>query len=125
MSIALLTSMLPRDIQDMVFQQGRIGEALRYRDVRDKVMGIASNRSHELIPTPMDVSCLEEATAGSEAACGDRGGLEIDAIRGQCYNCQGWGHSAAECPSQPATGKGKSTGDFSKGGGKAIGKGGS
>ena len=36
--IAILTSMLPRDLQDLVFQQGKTGETLTYKTVRDKVM---------------------------------------------------------------------------------------
>ena len=126
LSIAILTRMLPRDIQDMVYQLGRAGEKLVYQDVRDKVMGIASNRSHELMPTPMDVGCMEGGRADGGAEWQGQNDQEIDAIRGQCYNCQGWGHAAHECPSKPVKGKGKAKGDSSKGSGKGVssGKGG-
>ena len=83
-SIAILTAMLPRDLQDLVFQQGRVGEALQYRAVRDKVMSIASHRAQMLMPTPMDVGCLDKSSEHWEETWGDAGSLEIDAIRGQC-----------------------------------------
>ena len=34
--VAIITGMIPRDLQDMVFQMGRAGESLKYRDVRER-----------------------------------------------------------------------------------------
>ena len=113
--IAILTSMLSRDLQDLVFQQGKTRETLTYKTVRDKVMSIASHRSQMATPSPMDIGCLGESNEEREEH-------EVDAIiRGNCHTCGGWGHYAAECPTR-VKGQGKAKGESAKGGGKSGGK---
>lgn len=117
-SIAILTSMIPRDLQDYVFQQGQLGKKLLYREVRDKIMSIASHRTQMVTPAPMDVGCLGEAEEweGEEQQ-------DIDAVtRGNCYACGGWGHLARDCATRAAKG-GKGGHKGGKSGGKAPGKG--
>ena len=124
LSIAIFAKMLPRDLQDLVFQSGKVGESLVYRDVRDRIMAVASNRAFELTtPVSMDVGCVDDERRDE----GDDEDAEIDAIAGKCYNCEGWGHAARECPSKPnqnTKGKGKNSSgsDLSRtGGGKGGG----
>ena len=44
----------------------------------------------------------------------------LNAFEGQCHNCNGFGHRAAECPSKGGKSKGKGKGDY-KGKGKGYG----
>ena len=115
MCIAILTTMIPRDLQDFVFQQGQAGETLRYKTVRDKVMSIASHRVQMVTPSPMDIGYLGEPHEEHEA-------YEVDAIvKGNCHTCGGWGQYARECPTR-VKGQGKPKGEPAKGGGKFGGK---
>ena len=54
--VAILTGMAPKDLQDMVFQLGRAGERLKYPEVRDKIMSVASHRSQMATPVLVDIS---------------------------------------------------------------------
>ena len=54
MQIATLTGMLPSDLQDKVFEMGNAGD-LKYRKVRDAIVGNMNNRARVLEPTPMDI----------------------------------------------------------------------
>ena len=51
--IAILTGMLPSDLQDSV-RNGNAGD-LKYHKVRDAIVGIMNNRARVLEPTPMDI----------------------------------------------------------------------
>ena len=124
LSIAILVKMLPRDLQDQAYQMGKVGQQLVYREVRDRIMGIASNRAFDMsTPTPMDVGCVDDKSDVMDE-------LEVDAINGECHNCRGWGHAARECPSKPGLNKGKGKGGNNSSGssvqkpsgGKASGK---
>ena len=126
--VAILTAMIPRDLQDMVFQLGHAGKELRYSAVRDKVMSIASHRSQMATPTPMDIGQVEEH---EEPYHWEE--FEVDAVgkTGACHRCGGRGHFARDCPTPPEgkgfKGKGKAKGEAakgsSKGGFKTAGKG--
>ena len=116
--VAILADMLPRDLQDIVFQSGKVGETLVYREVRDRIMAIASHRSYEMShPVPMDVGCVDDH--GPDDGTPEE--ADIDAISGECYNCGGWGHASRECPSKPGFQKGKGKGAKTTGG-KSAGK---
>ena len=112
----------------MVFQMGHAGESLKYRDVRDKVMSIASHRAQMAVPAPMDIG---QVGGRPECDLDYWEELEGDAVAKQllCHRCGGWGHFARDCPTQPEgkgfKGKGKGKNDAHKGwkGGKAASKG--
>ena len=42
--VVVLLSMLPKELQDIVFQMGKGEEELSYREVREKVVAVAGNR---------------------------------------------------------------------------------
>ena len=58
MKTAVLTSMCPQDIQDVVFQNMETGA--EYATIRDKVRNLVSNRIMSAsMPTPMDIGEME------------------------------------------------------------------
>ena len=126
--VAILTGMAPKDLQDMVFQMGRAGEQLKYLEVRDKIMSVASHRSQMATPTPMDIGWTGEydpewdGNPGSAASPESGAEAEVDAVvraNNFCYRCGGWGHFVRECGTPES--KGKSHGG-PKGAGKGAGK---
>ena len=128
--IAIITGMIPRDLQDMVFQMGHVGQSLKYKEVRDKVMSIASHRAQMTIPTPMDVGWVGEpgAEAGEEE-WDHNFEFDVDAVSRTpiCYRCGGSGHLARDCPTPEGKGpkgKGKTKGEAAKGWSKGWPKGG-
>ena len=130
--VAIITGMIPRDLQDMIFQMGRAGEDLKYKEVRDKVMSIASHRAQMATPTPMDSGWVGDWQCDHESGehehwthTGQQ--LEVDAVGRAviCHRCGGWGHMARECPTPDGKGpKGKGKGKSVDGGPSAWGKGG-
>ena len=57
MAAAIVTAMLPQQLQDMVYQaQGR--KPVIYAETRDKVLSVAGIRIQQVQPTPMDVSAV-------------------------------------------------------------------
>ena len=130
---AVFVAMLPKDLQDIAFQACPDGDQAGYRIVRDKIMAIAQNRAHDMSqPVPMDIGYMGNDLAPDDQEDGTQSQVEIDAIRGFCHNCNGWGHAAAECPSEPNAGKNKGKGagktnnskpEHGKNSGKGKGKG--
>ena len=45
MKVAVLIMMLPKDLQEMVYQMGNVGEDLRYQEVREKVIAVAGHKA--------------------------------------------------------------------------------
>ena len=121
---AVFVSMLPKDLQDIAFQACPEGDQTTYRVVRDKIMAIAQNRAHEMSqPVPMDIGYMGDDQGQPEPEEDGQQPVDIDAIRGYCHNCQGWGHAAAECPSEPNAAKNKPKGNGKSGGNTSNGKG--
>ena len=50
MQVAVLISMLPKELQDIAFQLSKDGEELDYKEVRGRVLGVAMNRVQERVP---------------------------------------------------------------------------
>jgi hypothetical protein len=126
--VALLTSMLPSDLQDYVFQwtDGK----QEFPEMKDRILSLAINRASMARPAPMEVDRVqaadwseghygEEQDWAEEWTEKDEADIEIGYVGESCRRCGGMGHYARECP----TPKGKGKGDGGKGGGKAKGKG--
>lgn len=125
--IALMTSFLPSDLQDLVFQWSDAKTS--FEELRDKVMSLAVNRAAMAKPTAMEVDrvqaeeCYEEYgwDYGEEDGWYEGEDVGISYVGEKCHRCGGTGHYARECGTPPLKGKGK--GEGGKGGGKAKGKG--
>ena len=64
LTTAIFTSMLPTDLQEMVFQsQG--SDEVKYAIIRDKVVAVASRRIQMSQPVPMDVGEIAEGQYGA------------------------------------------------------------
>ena len=129
MQVAVLISMLPKELQDIAFQLSKDGEELEYKEVRGRVLGVAMNRVQERVPQMgKSVYGVGEGWdwGGADAAGEDYGWgreAEVDALgKGNagvaCYRCGGKSHMAKEC-STPAGmvegGKGKGKDQLGKG----------
>ena len=77
---AVLVTMIPKELQDMVFQLSEVGKELNYQEVRNKVVSVAAMKSQSIIPRPAaDVDMMgwgEEHT--DNWGCGE--GLDVDAL---------------------------------------------
>jgi hypothetical protein len=122
--VALLTSMLPADMQDYVFQWS--DGKCKFPEMRDRIMSMAINRASMSKPVPMEVDkvsaeCWEEHYE-AEWANDEQEEVAIGYVGEACLRCGGAGHYVRECPTLKGKGKGKS--DYGKGEyGKSKGKG--
>ena len=113
--VALLSSILPTEFQDYVFQM----TDMSFSAVKDKVLSLAINRAAMSKPTPMEVDrvqahyCHEAAEweeyEGYDAEHWDEAGAEVEIgyVGESCRRCGGIGHYARECPTPDGKGKGK------------------
>ena len=53
--LAILIGMLPEDFQDMAMQNGSMMSVVKYENVRDHVISVATQKAAMSIPKPMDV----------------------------------------------------------------------
>ena len=106
MQIAILTKMLPSDLQDKVFEMVNAGD-LNYLKVRDAIVGIMKNRARVLEPTPMDIGQVGGPVRERESRGQLRLGWRRRTVHFRCLRCGGFGHFARECPTPVSKGKGK------------------
>jgi len=119
LKIAILVGMMPQEYQDLCMQASlnhANSEDMKYEAMRDHIINIAHQRVEMIKPTPMDVGSLNKDENQDEA--------DLDAVsrNTKCYNCQGFGHLANQCPTPKGEGKGvpPGKGDFGKGGYKGY-----
>ena len=116
--IALLTSLLPSDIQDYVFQQADKDD---FAEIRDKVVTLAENRASLSRPKPMEVDQVawgernsgeqhddeenpEEDDNSSNNVGGKSGGKHGKGGKGTsawsraCFQCGSLDHLMKDCP---------------------------
>ena len=125
-----------------------LGSRFTYQDLKRGVLEFAANNSAAGVVkpadhSPMDIGALGETNmdeSGTQQSEWEESGEQINAVgpSTQCYNCKGYGHVSAQCPSakgkgkgpsaQPGAAKGKGKNHFgkgqAKGGNKGKGKGG-
>ena len=122
-----MTSMMPNEFQDYVFQWSD-GKA-DFKEIKDKIMALALNRASMSKPTPMEVDQVRKDWADdyrqtdewfeSGDQADEKDEVEVDYVGEKCLRCGGMGHYARECPTPKGKGKGKGW----KGGGKGQMKG--
>lgn len=126
MKVAVFMVMLPKDMPEMLCQMGKVGEALRYQEVRGKVIAVAGHTAKVRIPVPKKETGIQKVESWSWGGMeGDVergwGGGEVDALgkgftRTKCHRYGGLGKFARECSTPAALrrihGKRTSTVDF-------------
>ena len=125
--VAAFLELCPPDVQDFIYQTIDIYGG-SYEITKQKVVSWTSNKvaSSSGGAVPMDVGGIKTEKWEYEEEYEE---VDVDAVGNpmQCFNCQGWGHAARNCPSaKGSNGQGKGDygkGDCNKGGAKAKGKG--
>lgn len=109
MKTALVLSMCPGDLQDMMYQQA--ANLKDYPDVKARMQGIIQNRIARGQATPMDIGRVDPGKRGNE---GDQDDGIYYTAKGKgkskgyvtCHTCGKQGHYARHCPKGRGKGKG-------------------
>ncbi len=96
MQTALMLSMCPSDLQDILYQ--RAGDLKTHEEARDRMKGMNNNRMARTQPSPMDFGEVEQEPWYDED-------VATASANVQCHGCGGWGHLRRDCPTV-AAGKG-------------------
>ena len=123
-------SMLPSELQDIVFQNMHIEQD--YKRVKDKGVSLVGHRIQMASPTPMDIGAVSNSSEHCNhdhsyyvSNCNGEPEIEIGQVRGygkgnmQCYDCGGYGHIARDCP-KPRQPKDYGKGQHADGCGKGL-----
>ena len=82
--VALLTSMVPGDLQDHIFQC--TDAKATYESTRNRVLSLAQDRLPMARPTPMEVDRVGNEGWQREEDWQEEDEVEVDYVRG-CRNC--------------------------------------
>jgi hypothetical protein len=98
MKIAIITAMLPTNVQDYVFQT--VSADTDFDSIMAKILVWVSNRV-AMEGVPMDVGEVGDDWWSED--------WEVDAVGAwtKCHSCEGYGHIARDCPHKKGKGKGK------------------
>ena len=143
MKVALMLSMVPPDLQDLMYQQAATMKD--FSDAKAVLKGIVQNRIARNLPTPMDIGKVGDGEdevgvvskgkgkskgKGSCLKCGKSGHFARECLKGKgkgyqgtCFTCGEFGHPARECPSATggkSAGKGESKGKGANWWGKGV-----
>ena len=77
MDVAVLIKMLPKDLHEMVYRMRKVGEGVKYQEVRDKVVAVAVYKANVRVPLPREEGGTHEVENWSW------GGMEL----GEADNC--------------------------------------
>ena len=57
--LAILIGMVPKELQEIIFQMGKLCEEPQYREVRDRMICIAGHQMMKRTPVPGEVGIHE------------------------------------------------------------------
>jgi hypothetical protein len=113
MKMAIMTSICPASIQDVIYQ--KVDTVKTYIGMKMSVLTLVRNRVAMMGggAVPMEIGEVFEDWGYDEAIDVDL----VDKASVQCHSCGGWGHYSRECPSQKGKAKGGKA-PYAKGTGK-------